>query len=154
MMDAQENVARLLKPVWVYDGEISPAAFNLRPHIRETYVSVLRESCETFMNDLKVVTRNTSPVSFAEMNVAELRDLTVDSIEDKVGFDVNETDNQSLLSHAGIFIFINEQQIVGGKPFESLELKHGTSADSILLTIRETLAAYAKKNIKQMELSR
>lgn len=152
MMDAQENVARVLKPVWVCDGEISPAAFNLRPHIRETYVSVLRESCKTFMNDLKVVTRNASPVFYAEMNVAELRDLTVDSIEDNVTFDVNEIDNQSLQSHAGVFIFINGQQIVGGEPFDFLELKHGTSADSILLTIKETLAGYAKKDIKQMEL--
>ncbi len=151
-MDAQENVARVLKPIWVCDGEISPAAFNLRPHIRETYISVLRESCETFMNDLKVVMRNASPVSYAEMNIAELRGLTVDSLEDDVTFDVNEIDNQSLQSHAGIFIFINGQQIVGGEPFESLELEYGTSADSILLTIRETLAGYAKKNIKQMEL--
>ena len=43
------------------------------------------------------------------------------------------------------------QKIVGGEPFDALELKYGTSADSILLTIKETLADYAKKGIKQIE---
>ena len=52
-----------------------------------------------------------------------------------------------LLSHAGIFLFINYKQLVGGEPFESVELKHGMPADSILMTIRETLSEFAKKNI-------
>ena len=37
-MADNENVARLLKSVWICDGMISSAAFNLRPQIRETYI--------------------------------------------------------------------------------------------------------------------
>lgn len=73
-MEGQENVARVIKSVWLFDGELSPAAF----------------------------------------------------------------------------IYINEQQLVGGEPFESLALQHGVSSDSVLLSIRETLADYAKEHIVQI----
>ena len=81
------------------------------------------------------------------MNVGELRKLQVDALEDEVNFDVKAVDNIKLLSHAGIFLFINYKQLIGGEPFESVELKHGMPADSILMTIRETLSEFAKKNI-------
>lgn len=145
-----ENVARVLKSVWLCDGELSPAAFTMRPHIHETYISVLKETCNSFKEDIKTVTHGKFPVSYASMNVNELEQLKVDAVEDDVRFDVYTVDNDYLLSHAGIFIFINEQQLVGGEPFESLELQHGTSADSILLSIRETLADYAKDHIVQI----
>lgn len=147
MMDDKENVARLLKSVWVCDGELSPAAFNLRPHMRETYISVLRESCDSFPDDVKTVAHGKYPALYARLNVGELRRLEVESLEDEVCFDVKEVDNAYLMSHAGVFIYINKQQIVGGEPFESYELKHGISADSILLSIREVLAEYAKNKI-------
>lgn len=149
-MEGQENVARVIKSVWLFGGELSPAAFNLRPHIHETYISVLRESCDTFVDDVKTVTHGKLPVVYASMNVADLRNLQVETIEDTVGFDVILVDNQNIQSHAGIFIYINEQQLVGGEPFESLALQHGVSADSVLLSIRETLADYAKEHIMQI----
>lgn len=40
-IDGNDNVARILKSAWVFDGEISPSAFNLRPQIHETYISVV-----------------------------------------------------------------------------------------------------------------
>ncbi|MBQ7513459.1 MAG: hypothetical protein IJS95_03610 [Prevotella sp.] len=50
-MESTENIARLLKSIWVNNGIVSSAAFNLRPHIHETYISVLRESVESFADD-------------------------------------------------------------------------------------------------------
>ena len=41
-MDGQENVARVLKSVWMFDGELSPAAFNLRSHIHEIILQEIR----------------------------------------------------------------------------------------------------------------
>lgn len=146
-IDGSENVARILKSAWVFDGEVSPSAFNLRPHIHETYISVLREACDSFCTDVKDVAHGKLPVRYAQMNVGELRQLQVDALEDEVNFDVKAVDNLRLLSHAGIFLYINYKQIVGGEPFESVELKHGMPADSILMAIRETLSEFAKKNI-------
>ncbi len=71
MIDTTENVARLLKSVWLYDGIISSAAFNLRPHIHETYVSVLREAVSTFYDDAKRVSKK-DVVSYASINKGEL----------------------------------------------------------------------------------
>ncbi len=146
-LDGSENVARVLKTAWVYDGEISPSAFSLRPHIRETYISVLRELCDTFSNDLAEVVHRRSPVYYAKMNVGELRNLHVDTIEDDVYFDVKAVDNLKLLSHSGIFVYMNNIPLIGGEPFESFELKRGMPADSTLMTIRETLSEFAKKSI-------
>lgn len=151
-LDGNENVARVLKSVWYFDGELSPSAFNLRPQIHETYISVLRKSCATFSNDIDIVTCGKRPVYYADMNVEELRKLQVDALEDEVNFDVKAVDNLKLVSHSGIFIYLNYKQLVGGEPFESLELNNGTPADSILLTIRETLSEFAKRNIVHIPL--
>lgn len=58
MVEITENVARPLKPVWVYGGIVSSAAFNLRPHIHETYISVLRESIDSFTADAQSVSKS------------------------------------------------------------------------------------------------
>ena len=126
MVDVKENVARVLKPIWVCDGIVSSAAFSLRPHIHETYISVLREAVDSFSDDALKVSKNI-PISYASMNVGKLGHYKVEGIDDEVAFEVTETDNASLKSHAGIFISINNQRLVGGEPFESIELKRGKS---------------------------
>ena len=55
-----EDVARILKGIWLTEGEIAPAAFTLRPNIHETYISVLRESMPTFRQDAFIVARKKS----------------------------------------------------------------------------------------------
>jgi hypothetical protein len=102
-----KTLPECLRQHGVYEGEISPSAFNLRPHIRETYISVLREICDTFSTDITEVVHGKSPAFYAKMNVDELRKLQVDTIEDSVNFDVRVVDNLKLQSHAGIFIYIN-----------------------------------------------
>ena len=68
-----------------------------------------------------------------------------------MAFEVNEIDNAILKSHAGIFVTINNQKVVGGEPFESLELKRGKSVDDVLLAIRKSLAKFASSRIKILE---
>lgn len=51
MDDYKGNVARLLKSIWISDGVVSSAAFNLRPQIHETYISVLRSEAESFFKN-------------------------------------------------------------------------------------------------------
>jgi len=147
-LDDKEDVARVLKPIWLCEGVVSPSAFNLRPHIHESYISVLRHTHAAFVKDVYAVARGQKQISYALTNTGELRQLQVDAIEDKITFDVAAIDNQQLTSHAGVFIYVNNQQVVGGEPFESLDLKHGVSVDSVLLSVRDTLADYAQNNIQ------
>lgn len=150
MIEPSENAARILKSIWVCDGIISSAAFNLRPHIHETYISVLRETVDSFSKDALKVSKE-RPVSFASINAGDLYCHHVEEIDDEVVFEVNEIDNAILKSHAGIFVTINNQKVVGGEPFESLELKRGKSVDDVLLTIRKSLAKFASCRIKILE---
>jgi len=46
---------------------------------------------------------------------------------------------------------INGQRIVGGYPFESLELQRGKSVDDVLLDIRKSLAKLASQKICYLE---
>lgn len=146
-MAEKENVARLMKKIWICDGVISSAAFNLRPQIRETYISVLRECVDTFAIDIKKICKE-SPVIYALMGTDDIQSLRIDTLEDDIKFSVKVVDNINIKSHAGIFITINGQQLVGGEPFESLEIKRGMSADCVLLEIRKAIAKLASKNIK------
>lgn len=148
-MENNENVARLLKSIWIYNGVISSAAFNLRPQIKETYISVLKESAETFGTDLVKICKQ-PPVIYALMNVGEFASLKVENIDDDIQFSVKDVDNEHIKSHAGIFVTINGQRLVGGEPFESLEMKRGVSADAVLLEIRKSLAKFASENIRHL----
>ncbi|MCR5455812.1 MAG: hypothetical protein K6F33_12565 [Bacteroidales bacterium] len=147
-MKNNENVARLLKDVWYSDGIVASAAFNLRPQIHETYISVLRESVNTFNKDITLVCKNL-PAYYAIMNVAEIKSLKVKTLDDDIEFDVRAVDNEKIKSHAGIFININGQKLVGGEPFEYLKMQQGMSSDVVLLEIRKTLAKLSSKNIKR-----
>lgn len=149
-MDNNENVARLLKSVWYSNGMVSAAAFNLRPQIKETYISVLRNSVDTFRSDMKSICKNL-PAYYAVMNVDNIESLNVENLDDDVQFNVKAVDNKKIKSHAGIFVTINGQKLVGGEPFEYLEMKKGTSSDVVLLEIRKTLAKLATKNVKQLK---
>ena len=145
-----KTLPECLRQHGVYEGEISPSAFNLRPHIRETYISVLRECMETFALDIKKICKEL-PVDYALMPINSVKSLKIVSIEDDIKFSVKAVDNATIKSHAGIFITINEQQLVGGEPFESLEIKRGKSADCVLLEIRKAIAKLASRNIKSFE---
>ena len=146
MAENKNKVARLLKNIWISDGVISSAAFNLRPQIHETYISVLRENVDSFHKDIKIICRQL-PVYYASMVVNGIETLETTNLEDDIKFSVKTVDNDNIKSHAGIFITINGQRLVGGEPFESLELKRGIPADCILLEIRKTIARFASKKI-------
>ena len=147
MDDYKGNVARLLKSIWISDGVVSSAAFNLRPQIHETYISVLRSEAESFSNDIKMVCREL-PTTYALMNTESIKALKIDTLKDDIKYSVKPIDYYKIKSHAGIFITINGQRLVGGEPFESLELKRGLSADCILLEIRKALTKLASKRLE------
>lgn len=53
MIADQEDVARaIFSPKMVFRGKILPAAFELRPHIAEEYLSVMRMSFNSWKEDI------------------------------------------------------------------------------------------------------
>ena len=91
------------------------------------------------------------PTTYALMNTESIKSLKIDTLKDDIKYSVKPIDYYKIKSHAGIFITINGQRLVGGEPFESLELKRGQSADCILLEIRKAIAKLASKRLVQFK---
>ena len=149
-MEGNENVARLLKKVWVMGNEIAPAAFTLRPNIYETYISVLRENVSTFQIDALEIAHRRA-VKYASINTRDLTGKTDILFSEKTTYSVKPIDNEKYKSHAGIFIAINGHNIVGGEPFEKYLRQKGVAEDILLISIAEQLAHLAQKSIKTIK---
>ena len=149
-MEKNENVARLLKSIWLNGGEIAPAAFTLRPNIRETYISVLREGQPTFRKDALEIAHRKS-TKYAVLNAAELAERADSATSEEITYSVKETDNDRFKSHAGIFVAVNGNNIVGGEPFQQYLRQKGVSEETVLIGIAEQLAYTAQKNIKTIK---
>ena len=145
MLSNDENVARaIFSPRMIYKGELQTEAFRLREHIAENYLSVLRTSIPTWKDDiLKIPQRkNRQLYGYAEMNVGEIRNASFQ----QVCFDAEATDNLLIKSHAGIFITVNGEQLIGGKRLESLQ--NDAAQDFLLLLIQRRLVTIARKKLQ------
>ena len=145
MIADQEVVARaIFSPKMVFRGKILPAAFELRPHIAEEYLSVMRMSFNSWKEDILSIPqrRNRQLYGYAEMNVGEIRNIR----KDHTKYDVIPCDNTTTLSHAGIFITVNNEKLVGGRPLLSIQDK--IAQDFMLLSIRQELVRIAQKRLR------
>jgi hypothetical protein len=141
----QEDVARaIFSPKMVYHGQILPAAFELRPQIGEEYLSVMRMSIDTWKSDIMQIPqrRNRVLYGYAEMNVGEVRNIK----KDHVVYDIKPCENESMRSHAGIFITVNNEKLIGGRPLLSVDNKN--AQDFMLLSIRQELVKIAQQRLK------
>jgi hypothetical protein len=114
MIADTENVARaIFSPRMIIDGELQPEAFGLRAHINEDDLSVVRTSVTTWLDDIKLIPqgKNRQLYGYAEMNVGEIRNIQLKNVT----YDVAEVSNENVKSHAGIFIQVNRESLVGGK---------------------------------------
>lgn len=145
-----EHVARLLKPIWVSKGVVAPVAFTLRSRLHETYISVLCESASTFEEDARRIAHSTDKLQYASFLVEELSSRKDFFNEDEISYSVKTTDNETIKSHAGIFIAVNGVNVVGGEPFDSFSKKKGISEEAILIDISKKLAMVAQKDIKSL----
>lgn len=145
-----EQVARLLKKCWVCEERISPTAFSLRPGMRETYVSVLRESLPTFREDAIKIVKGKEGTPYATLFVSEVENKKDCFKKEVVSYEVKVVDNNVFKSHAGIFIGINGHCIIGGGSFQTFIKEEGVSESAMLQHIGRALAAIAEKNIKTL----
>lgn len=143
----QEDVARaVFSPKMVFRGMILPAAFELRPHMSEEYLSVMRMYFNTWKEDILNIPqrKNRQLYGYAEMNVGEIRNIH----KDHVKYDVEPCDNIATPSHAGIFITVNNEKLVGGRQLLSIQDKN--AQDFMLLSIRQELVRIAQKRLRVM----
>ena len=145
-----ENVARaIFSPKMIHNGRLLPAAFELRPQISEEYISVMRTSIASWQDDLRRIPQrnNRKLYGFAEMNVGEIRHIKATVAK----YDVYPCDNQIVKSHAGIFISINNEQLIGGRPLHSIKEK--AAQDFLLLAIRQELVRLAQQRLQVIQVN-
>ena len=139
-----ENVARaVFSPRMIKDGEIQPEAFRLRPSIAEDYLSVMRMSFPSWIEDIKKIPqrKNRKLYGFAEMNVGDIRHIQLKDVE----YDVKDCAQTGVQSHAGIFISINGESLVGGKLLATID--RSIEQDFMLLAIQRELVDIAQQGL-------
>ena len=147
MIPDSENVARaIFSPRMIVEGEIQPEAFRLRASISEDYLSVMRVAFPSWMNDIKLIPKrqNRQVYGYSEMNVGKIRGIQLNN----VAYDVRELPNETLASHAGIYIFVNGENLIGGKRIESIQ--NGEEQDFLLLAIQRELVEIAQKGLHKL----
>ncbi len=147
MISNQEHVAKVIfEPKMIYNGNLLVQAFDLRSHLHEDYISVLRMAIEGWQTDMmQIPTRkNRTVYGYAEMSVEEIRRLQLHSVD----FDVRETNNEVMRSHAGIFVTVNGEPLIGGQKLSSLP--KDISEDFLLLAIKQQLTMLAQKGLHQI----
>ena len=88
--------------------------------------------------------KNRKLYGYAEMNVGNIRNIR----KNNVTFDVKPCDNDIVKSHAGIFITVNKEKLIGGRELMSIEDKN--AQDFMLLSIRQELAKLAQRGLKMI----
>lgn len=144
MIEDKENVARaIFSPKMVINGEIQPEAFRLRASISEDCLSVMRMSFPSWIDDIKRIPqrKNRKLYGFAEINVGEIRHIHLQN----VSYDVLECHSESAPSHAGIFISVNGENLIGGKCMKMTE--PDMEQDFLMLAIQRELVDIAQKGL-------
>ena len=85
------------------------------------------------------------------LNAAELAERADSVTSEEIKYSVRETDNDRFKSHAGIFVAVNGNSIVGGEPFQQYLRQKGMSEETVLIGIAEQLAYTAQRNIKTIK---
>lgn len=148
MVSNNENVARaIFSPLMIKNGVLLYSAFQLRSRIQEDYVSVMRTSIPSWLDEVKSIPQNQNRklYGYANMNVGEIHSIDIDSVK----FQVEERPTERMKSHAGIYTFVNGEVLVGGKPIP--KLPNGYQEESfLLLAIRAELATLAQKGLVEI----
>jgi hypothetical protein len=144
MIPNSENVARaIFSPKMIINGEIQPEAFRLRSTIKEEYLSVMRISIPTWIEDIKGIPqrKNRKLYGFAELNVGDVRNIRLKGID----YDVRECSLETFASHAGIFISVNGEKLIGGNLISTIV--NDVEQDFLILAIQRELVELAQKGL-------
>lgn len=150
MIDNAESVVRVLFPNKIHRGRVMGGAFSLRAQRAEEYISVFRYAGPTFNDDIMALDKGRN-LDCAKMQVADIRAIHFEENENVANCDVMETGNIEKTSHAGVVVYINGMQLVGGHESD-IELKeeYGNSLDILVLAMQHRLAVLAQKGLTQV----
>lgn len=97
----------------------------------------------SWIEDVKQIPqrKNRKLYGFAEMNVWDIRHIPLKSVE----YDVKDCSQTGVPSHAGIFISVNGEGIVGGKTLETVE--SGVEQGFLMLAIQRELVDIAQQGL-------
>ena len=156
VLSAIENVVRVIFPLtMIRDGELLPAAFKLREQKvgPEEYLSVFRQYAETFLADISAFDKGRN-LPCCIINVGEVNAIDLTIKEKRVNYNVRAVPTSVSLSHAGIFIQIDEKPLKGNgiETFESLGI--GQEASFYIMAIRRRLVDIAKKRMTNVSMFR
>ena len=147
MIADNENIARaIFSPCMIINGVVQPEAFCLRSSIQEEYISVMRMSFPFWLDDVKNIPqrKNRKLYGYAEMLVNDIRSIQLKGVL----YDVRECPTASMPSHAGIFITVNGENLVGGKMLSTVTA--GVEQDFLTLAIQRELVDIAQKGLHEL----
>jgi len=145
--DKSENVVRVLFPNKVLNGRVLGGAFALRSHREEKSISVFRTIGKTFAAELLALDKERN-LPCALMNVGEIDNVRFSSRGNVAWCEVVATEDVGITAHAGIEIYINAQQMVGGHEEDIvMQSETGVSMNVIVLALQHRLAAIAQKGL-------
>ena len=100
-------------------------------------------SVESWKNDVASIPERKDRIlyGYAEMNVGEIRNIKLNDVI----YDVKDCGSENHPSHAGIFISVKGENLIGGKMLESVET--ASEQEFLLLAIQRELVDIAQKNI-------
>lgn len=150
MIDKWEDVVRVLFPNKVLNGRVLGGAFALRSHREEKSISVFRMVGFTFAEELLVLDKGRN-LPCAVMNVGEINAVKFCSKGNQAWCNVVETGDITDTAHAGIEIYINNQQVIGGHESEIALCETGVSMDAIVLALQHRLAIIAQKGLTSVD---
>ena len=140
-----EDVARILSPEWIEDGELMHEAFML--NVGETYISVNRPSINSYVDDVTDFINKHPDYMFCEnlykramLNVGDIQsiDISLEGVNAKINVEVESRDIHTK-SHAGIFTRFQDKNVKRGQTLKVGKLFNGISADTVLLEVRMNL---------------
>ena len=152
MVADTEDVARILRRNWVFDGILQHYAFDMRRN--ETYISVNRPAVSSYVDDVRKFVESHPDFCFDSDEPAYMRALiNVESIRKselfigdiKLNIDVEvEPRDVFTKSHAGIFTRYEGKNIKTNEKMKIEPIEDEVSSDAILLEVRSRLLDISK----------
>ena len=156
MIPSSEKVARILNPEWIQDGVLMHEAYHLR--VGETYISVNRPSVSSYDNDVSDFVRNHPSFSYegdkykrSLLGVDDIRNINVvfEGIEAHVNVEVEPRDVH-YKSHAGIFIYLDNEGLQGDRIGFFKPLPANISASPFQLRVQGRLLKLARQHFVRL----
>ena len=133
----------IFSPRMIVNGELQPETFRLRSIINEEYLSVMRMSIPSWTEDIKAIPqrKNRKLFGYAKMNVGDIRNIHLEGVT----YNVEKCDHSFILSHAGIFITVRGEKLIGGLQLKNINT--ATEQDYLVLAIQRELLDLAQKSL-------